>query len=88
MGLNNIFQTRNRILRAFETQTDATFTITNPKAQGSNTTFTTLTMMDATPDQGISGEQRQVMILVFPGLFKVSTGFRTCLVKARVQCIG
>ena len=71
-------------MQAFGTQSDATFTITNPKAQGSSTPFTSLTMMDAT-DQGIVGEQRQVVIFVFPGVFKVS-GIRTCLIKARVLC--
>jgi len=85
-GLDSIFQTRNRIQQAFRTQADATFTITNPRAaQGGATYFNSLTMMEAT-DPGIAGEQRQVVILVFPGVFKVVPGFRTCMVKARVLC--
>jgi hypothetical protein len=86
-GLYKIFRTRNRILQAFASQTDVTFTITNLKAaQNGPTTFTPLTMMD-TMDQGIAGhEQRQVVVFVFPGVFKLQAGFRTCLVKARVFC--
>jgi hypothetical protein len=86
-GLINIFQTWNRIKRALETQTDVTFIISNPRAQGNNTTFNPL-IMDTTLDQGLPEEQLQVVILVFPGLFKVSSGLRTCMAKARVHGIG
>lgn len=78
-SLNRIFRARDRILREFTTQTDSSFTIENPNR--SNTTFDPLTM-NATTNGG-SPKQGQVMILVFPGVFKVSGG-RTCLVKARV----
>ncbi|KAF8244519.1 hypothetical protein K440DRAFT_609511 [Wilcoxina mikolae CBS 423.85] len=86
-SLNEIFQTRNRIQQAFRTQgPDITFVISNPRANPEGATpFNALTMEAV--DQEAPRDQRAVMILMFPGVFKIS-GVRTCIVKAKVLCVS
>jgi hypothetical protein len=84
-GLEDIFQTASSLFQTFQTQ-DAAFFFSFPRlAPGETIMKFNAVLMN---DSGYDGEgERQVGLLIYPGLFKVADGFRTCLVKCKVDCI-
>ena len=84
--LGKIFQMAVSLSQAFQTQ-NATFTVTLPRVatRESVINFDERTMEDRGGPSSPDGTRR-VGVLIFPGLFKTTTGMRTCLVKIRVVC--
>ena len=81
--LQKIFQMAIDLSRAFETTPSATFTVSYPRVASNRLQFNTVIM----DDKGNGGGDglRQVGMLIFPGVFKV-TSVRTCMVKVKVVC--
>ncbi|KAF8540386.1 hypothetical protein BDD12DRAFT_31782 [Trichophaea hybrida] len=87
--LHTVFQLAITLQRAFLTQQNATFTVSFPRVTaGNRLDFNTAIMEDRGRTNGTdaSGSSRHVGLLIFPGVFKVTTGVRTCMVKSKVVC--
>lgn len=79
-GLDEILQNSHTLLHYLYTQPDVVFTISNPKR-----------LLEFNRDfmesrGGGDGFEREVGVMVFPGLFKVTDSKRVCMLRARVIC--
>ncbi|KAF8241607.1 hypothetical protein K440DRAFT_623360 [Wilcoxina mikolae CBS 423.85] len=72
--------------KAFETSQSATFTVSFPRVTSNALDFNSLLMDDKSRGGSAGSARRQVGVLIFPGVFKVTTGVRTCMVKVKVVC--
>jgi hypothetical protein len=79
--LQVVFELARRLKSAFETQRGAGFVVSFPRPTKG---FDKRLMVDK--GGGDDGVSRDVGVLVFPGVFKVTTGVRECMVKVRVVC--
>ncbi|KAI5816997.1 hypothetical protein BZA77DRAFT_292978 [Pyronema omphalodes] len=71
--------------KSFATQT-ATFTVSYPRVQDGQCEFQTAMMEDKSNGKNGGPSKRLVGLLIFPGMFKVAEGVRTCMVKIKVIC--
>jgi hypothetical protein len=87
--LQTVFQLAISLTRAFQTQQNASFTVSFPRVPAGGLEFNATIMEDrgrTNGGDGASGSSRHVGLLIFPGVFKVTTGVRTCMVKSKVVC--
>ncbi|KAF8248005.1 hypothetical protein K440DRAFT_643279 [Wilcoxina mikolae CBS 423.85] len=81
--LQKVFELARRLKGAFETQRAVGFAVSFPRtAKG----FDKRLMVDKGGGSEGVGGGRDVGVLVFPGVFKVTKGVRECMVKVRVVC--
>jgi hypothetical protein len=63
---------------------NSAFTVAFPSVPAGGLLFNSTTMEDR---RRSDGHERPVGLLIFPGVFKLTAGVRTCMVKSKVVCI-